>query len=127
MALTEALVALALVALMGGLAFSTFGGNERRVLDAEAARVALHVSRARLAAAELGRPVVVTWAPSERALAWDGRALALRRGVAGPAEPFVLSIAPNGESEGLSFPLSAGRHERVVTMGWLDGRAEVGR
>ena len=127
MALTEALVAVAVVALMGGLAFSTFGGNDRRLVTVEAARVALHIAEARLMAAEAGQAVALTWSPSDRTLDAGGRTLSLRRGVAGPSVPFALSILPNGESEGLSLPLEAGQHGRTVTLGWLDGRVEVRR
>ena len=124
-ALAEALVAVAVVALIGGLSLAAFGNGDRGRVAAEAGRVALVLSQARLQAAEAGRPVAVSWNPEDRLLTAGARSVRIRRGIDGPDAAVATAIRPNGANGGLELRLAAGRHERTVTLAWLDGRVEV--
>ena len=124
-ALIEVLAAMTIVVLIGTLAFLSFGNQDRRRLDAEAAEVALLLQSARMRALEAGRPVEIVVSGDQRVVDAGGQQVAFDRSVElRPNEARGL-LRPSGNSNGLSLTLSRGDARKTVTLDWLTGQVVV--
>lgn len=138
--LTEMLVVLAILSLVGGLALrqdwaSVLGGAR---LDSTAQRLASGLRRARAEAMADGIVTGVIFdLPHQRVTRWprrfeetlpDGVTLQVSTGAdasAGQAEPVTIVFGPDGASQGAAIRLTAGDRTRWVRLDWLTGRVDV--
>lgn len=121
-ALVEVLVTIAILALVGSIAYATLGQRGPALARAQAADVALLLQSARLEAAERGAPVAVRWDHETGELFAGARSHTLAQGVEGPDAPLEIMIAPTGTSDGFVFPIAVDGYTVQVTLDWLTGR-----
>ncbi len=124
-ALIEVLAAMAIVVLIGTLAFLAFGNQDRRRLDADAAEVALLLQEARMRALEAGRPIQIVLSVNDRVLDAGGRQIALDPALQVSPEQADILLSPSGTSEGLELTLIRDTAQKTVTLDWLTGRVVV--
>lgn len=124
-ALIEVLAAMAIVVLIGTLAFLAFGNQDKRRLDADAAEVALLLQEARMRALEAGRPIQIVLSARERVLDAGGRQVAFDRAIGIVPERADIIMSPSGSSEGLEVVLTRNTVRKTVTLDWLTGQVRV--
>lgn len=121
-ALVEVLVTIAILAIVGSITYASLGQRAPALARSEAGEIALLLQRARLEAAERGRPVEISWDAQTRRFIAGAHSHDLARGVSGPAEPLRLTIAPTGASPGLVFEVTADGYVVTVRLDGLTGR-----
>lgn len=124
-ALIEVLAAMAIVVLIGTMAFLTFGNQDKRRLDAEAAEVALLLQEARMRALEAGRPIEIVLLGRERVLDAGGRQIAFDPSTDIAPERVEIILSPSGSSDGLEMTLTRNEARKTVTLDWLTGQVRV--
>ncbi|MEM6407166.1 MAG: prepilin-type N-terminal cleavage/methylation domain-containing protein [Pseudomonadota bacterium] len=124
-ALVEMLVAMAIVVLIGTLAFLAFGNQDQRRLNAEAAEIALHLQNARMRALEAGRPIEIVVAARQGVIDAGGAQLSLPNDLGVSPESAELVLQPSGGSPGLILELSRNAARKTVSLDWLTGRVAV--
>ena len=124
-ALVEVLAAMAIVVLIGTLAFLAFGNQDRRRLDADAAAVALLLQEARMRALEAGRPIEIVLSARDRVLDVGGRQFAFDPAIGIAPARAALILKPSGNSEGLELVLTRDTAQKTVTLDWLTGQVVI--
>lgn len=124
-ALVEILAAMAIVVLIGTMAFLAFGNQDQRRLDAEAAQAALLLQTARLRALEEGRSIEIVVSARERVLDAGGEQIRFADAVRIQPERANILLEPSGNSDGLQLILSRNEARKAVTLDWLTGRVVV--
>ncbi|MCY4336427.1 MAG: prepilin-type N-terminal cleavage/methylation domain-containing protein [Litoreibacter sp.] len=124
-ALIEMLVAMAIVVIIGTLAFLAFGNQDQRRLNAEAAEIALHLQTARMRALEAGRPIEIVVASEQGVIDAGGAQLALPDDLRISPQSAELILQPSGGSPGLVLELSRNAARKTVSLDWLTGRVVV--
>ncbi|MEM9425109.1 MAG: hypothetical protein AAGA06_00250 [Pseudomonadota bacterium] len=124
-ALVEVLAAMAIVVLIGTLAFLAFGNQDRRRLEADAAKVALLLQEGRMRALEAGRSIEIVVSARDRVLDVGGRQFAFDPAIAIAPERADILLSPSGSSEGLELVLTRDAAEKTVTLDWLTGQVVV--
>lgn len=123
-ALVEVLAALAIVVMIGTLAFLSFGNNTRQ-LDADAAKAALFLQEARMRALETGQAIQIVVSAKDSALAAGPRTLMLDPGLDISPERAEIILFPSGSSEGLELVLTKNEKRKIVSLDWLTGAVRV--
>ena len=116
---------MAIVVLIGSLAFLAFGNQDKRRVEADAAEVALFLQEARMRALEAGRPIEIVLLSRDRLLDAGGRQMRFDRGLDLSPESAEIILDPSGSSVGLELRLSRNDAEKIVTLDWLTGRVAV--
>ena len=124
-ALIEILAAMAIVVLVGTLAFLAFGNQDQRRLDTEAADVALLLQEARMRALEAGRPIEIVVSARDRVLDAGSRQIRFSDKTSIQPEQARIILAPSGSSDGLRLVMSRNDARKAVTLDWLTGRVLV--
>jgi type II secretory pathway pseudopilin PulG len=124
-ATVEVMVAVAIVVLIGTLAFLSFGGTDRARVTAEAAEVGLFLSEARMRALEGGQPVEILLSAKDRTLAAGPARHAFSRGIDIAPEEARIVLQPSGENQGLDLTLTRDAAVAHVRIDWLTGKVEV--
>ncbi|MEO9826867.1 MAG: hypothetical protein ABJF50_20900 [Paracoccaceae bacterium] len=124
-ALVEVLAAMAIVVLIGTMAFLAFGNQDQRRLNAEAAEVALLLQGARMRALEAGRPIEIVVSADPRVIDAGGRQFVFDRDIKVSPQSAELILSPSGASPGLELTLTRNASRKVVTLDWLTGRVVV--
>lgn len=121
----EVLAAMAIVVLIGTLAFLAFGNQDKRRLDAEAAEVALLLQEARMRALEAGRPIEIVLSSRDRVLDAGGRQFTFDPAIEVTPEQARLILSPSGGSDGLRVTMVRNTARKTVTLDWLTGQVRV--
>lgn len=124
-ATVEVLVTFAIVVLIGAMAITVLGRSDTRMLQSDAARLALILQQARLQAAETGLGVQVIFDAADRALRTPLAIHTLAGGVTTTTPSTTVLIRPSGENEGLDLVLTAGNLRQIVTLDWLTGQVRI--
>ncbi|MEM6386415.1 MAG: prepilin-type N-terminal cleavage/methylation domain-containing protein [Pseudomonadota bacterium] len=124
-ALIEVLAAMAIVVLIGTLAFLAFGNQDTRRLEVDAAEVAMLLQEARMRALEAGRPIEIVLSAQDGVLDAGGRQVAFDGGVTVAPTRADIIMSPSGSSEGLVMTLTRNTAQKTVTLDWLTGRVRI--
>lgn len=124
-ALVEVLAAMAIVVLIGTMAFLAFGNQDKRRLDVVAADVALLLQETRMRALEVGRPIEIVLSARDRVLDAGGRQIVFDPRVEIAPERARIIMAPSGSSDGLQVTLTRNEARKTVSLDWLTGQVRV--
>lgn len=116
---------MAIVVLIGTLAFLAFGNQDKRRLDAEAAEVALLLQEARMRALEAGRPIEIVLSSRDGVLDAGGRQFTFDPAIEVTPEQARLILSPSGGSDGLRVTMVRNTARKTVTLDWLTGQVRV--
>lgn len=127
--LVETLIALAIVAGLAGLAVVALApSRERGVIEMSVAVMRAALSQARLMAMTQDETVSVAVNAQNRSVTSRAGTATLPEGVrievaVGDGE--VLAFHADGSANPAQIRLSAGLHERLITVDWLSGETQV--
>ncbi|MGR3511123.1 MAG: pilus assembly FimT family protein [Paracoccaceae bacterium] len=124
-ALVEVLAAMAIVVLIGTMAFLAFGNQDKRRLEVVAADVALLLQETRMRALEAGRPIEIVLSARDRVLDAGGRQVFFDSRVEIAPERARIIMAPSGSSDGLQVTLTRNEAQKTVSLDWLTGQVRV--
>lgn len=116
---------MAIVVLIGTMAFLAFGNQDQRRLNAEAAEVALLLQGARMRSLEAGRPIEIVVSADKRVIDVGGKQVVFDRDVRLSPKDANILLSPSGNSDGLEVVLIRNEARKTVTLDWLTGRVAV--
>lgn len=116
---------MAIVIMIGTLAFLSFGNQDSRRLEADVAEVALLLQSARMRALEAGRPIEIVVSADQSVLDAGGDQIRFDRRVDVEPDEARIILRPSGASDGLRLTLSRGEAQKTVTLDWLTGQVAV--
>lgn len=130
MTLLEALVVVAITAMIGAIGWPAMhAGEAARALRSQSAALVADLKRAHAAAVHLDRPVPLTADADGGGWRWDGGALRVDRAIrvhADPAEPIVFY--PDGSASGATLTIGSKAHPIRLTVDAATGAVTtVGR
>lgn len=126
--LLELLVVLVVLALLSGLAVTSFPGRTGLVeLQGAARQIVALIGEVRWAAAENGQAAVLSVDDAGQiTVAPGGDDVELPEGVtAHLANASRMDFYPDGSSTGGRLALRSGEHRLVINVGWLDSSATI--